>query len=113
MPNLFCPHCGTHTLLTATAGEALHSPLVSEPQLRQRVAAGQARARRARRTVRGTFISHEAAVERDRLWFDWLYEKPGRAGGVERALFAQRDELGRFATDQPTIHERLEKAMQS
>jgi hypothetical protein len=36
-------------------------------------------------------------AERDRGWFEWLYEKAGRAGGVERALFAERDEFGRFA----------------
>jgi hypothetical protein len=61
--------------------------------------AGSQRARRARRTARGTFTSYAADAEQDRLWFDWLYEKPGRAGGIERALFAERDRFGRFARD--------------
>ncbi len=87
--------------LVIAAGTDLHQPLVqslSHAQWSQRVAAGRERARRARRTARGTFISYEAVAEQDRLWFEWLYEKPGRAGGVERALLAERDECGRFAS---------------
>jgi hypothetical protein len=72
---------------------------LSTLQWEQRVAAGRARVRRARRTARGTFTSYAADAEGDRLWFDWLYEKPGRAGGFERALMAQRDQFGRFASD--------------
>jgi hypothetical protein len=65
----------------------------------QRVVAGRARVRGARRTGNGTFMSYAATAERDRRWFEWLYEKPGRAGGVERALMAERDKFGRFASD--------------
>jgi hypothetical protein len=101
MPSLFrCPQCGQESALSA-AGLELHQPLVqpsmTSAQVRQRIEAGRARARKAGRTERGMFTSYADDAERDREWFEWLCEKSGRAGGVERALSAERDEFGRFA----------------
>ena len=47
--------------------------------------------------------------EQDRSWFEWLYDKPGRAGVVERALFARRDELGRFVAASQSFYDSNQK----
>jgi hypothetical protein len=96
-----CPFCGHAVNATKGAGTADHRVLgkapLSDAQRAQRSAAGQSRARSARRHTRGTFLSRAEAERIDREYLRWLYEKPGRAGGVERALTAERDEFGMFA----------------
>jgi hypothetical protein len=47
----------------------------------------------------GRFRSEEERRKRDRDFEDWLDEKPGRRGGFERALTADRDENGSFLPD--------------
>lgn len=114
MPSLFqCRRWG-HESPAIHAGGALHQPLVqslskAQWQQRVRVQAGRERARRARRTTRGTFTSYAVDEEQDRSWFEWLYDKPGRAGVVERALFARRDELGRFVAASQSFYDSNQK----
>jgi hypothetical protein len=117
---LRCPRCelefGPHQYIngaTSAAGIGHNGALVTRPQkkrvynvitdrMRARArAGGLARAKQAGWTGRrhGKYLSKADVEANDREYFKWLYEKPGRAGGVERALFAKRDEFGQFAPD--------------
>lgn len=62
--------------------------------------AGKARAKKAlnfgRDSQTGRYLSPQERADWEENYYTWLYEKPGRAGGVERAITAIRDRDGCF-----------------
>ena len=109
MATLLCPHC-QHPVGTIDAGLDAQQTLVrgaidagakiaSDARIEANRRAGLARVAKAARKPDGTFMSNAEIEERNRRYAEWLYAVPGRAGGVERDLFANRDEFGRFASD--------------
>jgi len=106
-----CPHCGWLSVLE-DAGKTDAMPLVLEPpkkrvyasiteRMRARArAGGLARAAQAGTLGRrnGRYIREPEAELRRQESYEYL-RKPGRAGGVERARTAKRNESGQFAPD--------------
>jgi len=112
MATLLCPNC-QHVVGTIDAGIEVHQTLVSgtidagakivsAARIDANRRAGLSRAASARRYTDGRFMSRAEADARHQEYLDWLYAVPGRAGGVERALFADRDELGCFTRGRET-----------
>lgn len=100
-----CPHCGG-TWPSASAGaverSCLNRPTLSAGAIEQRRAAGKARAAGARnfgRDQTGRFLPRAEQAQRCAEYDDWLHEIPGRAGGIARADYAERDELGCFMAE--------------
>lgn len=90
-------HCSCGAELTLKQPTANAGCSLSPRQLERNRKAGLARARSwlARDSETGRFRSHAEAERIDQNYEAWLDERPGRRGGVERALTAKRL-MGRF-----------------